>query len=306
MFTLSEDEVRARLDPARVVAAIEEAFRVRYPTVAIPPRTHLPMENGAFLIMACYDQAGQGLGMKLVTVHEKAVGATGRIQATYLLLDTQTGSPKATIAANWLTDLRTAATSAVATKFLAAEDVKTLGVFGTGRQAQAHLRILPLVRRFHRALVCGTDFNETRKLAACLSSETGLAVEAADARTCATEADVLCTCTNSQFPLFDGSLLRPGTHLNLVGAFRPQAREVDSMAVQRAKIVVDTYEGCLAEAGDLLIPMHEGALSRQHILADLHELCSGVQIRSGRDDITLFKSVGCALEDLVTAEMLVP
>lgn len=130
-------------------------------------------------------------------------------------------------------------------------------------------------------------------------------VEPVDAETCVRESDVVCTCTTSSTPLFDGCWLRPGAHLNLVGAFRPQDREVDDETVKRSHVVVDTFAGALAEAGDLLIPFNNGAITRAHILADLHEVAGGnKRPRTCREDITLFKSVGCALEDLVTAQLV--
>ena len=306
MFELSEDDVRRGLDPARLISAIEVAFRERYSAVAIPTRTHINMEDGVFLIMPCYDRAGHALGMKLVVVQANPVRAEDRIQATYLLLDPETGRPRLLLSAKYLTDLRTAATSAVATKFLAREDARVLGVLGSGRQARAHLKVVSLVRRFERVLVCGKDSGQTREFAKEVSAELRVPIDATDARTCAAESDVICTCTTSPTPLFDGSLLRPGTHLNLVGTFQPHAREVDSTTIQRARVVVDTYDGALAEAGDLLIPMRDGLIGRDHIASDLHELVSGKKAgRTRPTDITLFKSVGCAFEDLVAAEMLV-
>jgi alanine dehydrogenase len=264
------------------------------------------MADGVFLIMPCYDLVGHALGMKLVVVQANPVRAEDRIQATYLLLDPETGRPRLLLSAKYLTDLRTAATSAVATKFLAREDARVLGVFGTGRQARAHLKVMSLVRRFERVLVCGKDSGQTREFAKEISAKLRLAIDATDARTCAAEADVICACTTSPTPLFDGKLLRPGAHLNLVGTFQPHAREVDSATIQRARVVVDTYDGALAEAGDLLIPMRDGLIGRDHIVSDLHELVSGKKAgRTSPADITLFKSVGCALEDLVAAEMLV-
>ena len=305
MTALTEDDVRQRLDPARVITAIERAFRDRYPSTVMPNRTHLNLAGGVFLIMPCYDGAGHALGMKLVVVQDKPARPEDRIQATYMLLDPATGRPRLLLPANYLTDLRTAATSAVATKFLARDDAKTLGIFGTGRQARAHTKVLPLVRQFERVLVCGKDRGHGQAFAQNMSSEMNLPVEPADTRTCAAESDVICTCTTSQTPLFDGSLLRNGTHLNLVGAFQPHAREVDSTTIGRARVVVDTYDGALAEAGDLLIPMREGLISRALIAADLHELVSKKRpVRIHTTDITLFKSVGCALEDLVAAELL--
>lgn len=299
---LTEADVR-RLDPQRVIAAIESAFRDRYPSVIIPTRIHLNLGNGIFLIMPCYDRAGHALGMKLVTVQENPARPEDRIQATYLLLDPETARPTLTVPANYLTDLRTAATSAVATKFLARENAKTLGIFGTGRQALAHLQVVPLVRRFERVLVCGKNPAATEEFVA--RSASSLPLQPADATTCAAESDVLCTCTTSSEPLFDGRLLRPGTHLNLVGAFQPHTREVDGLTIQRARVVVDTYAAALAEAGDLLLPIQQGLITPDHLRADLHELTTGKKIgRTSPEDITLFKSVGCALEDLATAELL--
>jgi ornithine cyclodeaminase len=305
MQVLTEDEVRARLDPGRLIAAIETAFRERYPSVVVPPRTRVNLASGIFLAMPCYDQAGHALGIKLVVVQDRPVRPGERVQATYLLLDPATAQPRLMLAANYLTDLRTAATSAVATKLLAREDARVLGVFGTGRLARAHLQVLPLVRRFERALVCGKEAVSSRSFAQEMSAMTGIKVETAEPRTCA-ESDVVCTCTTSPEPVFDGTWLRPGTHLNLAGAFQPHTREVDSAAVQRSLVFVETYDGVLGEAGDLLIPISEGLIERGHVAGDLHELLAGKRPgRTSSDTITLFKSVGCALEDLVSAELLV-
>jgi ornithine cyclodeaminase/alanine dehydrogenase-like protein (mu-crystallin family) len=306
MRVLTEDDVRKRLDPDRVIAAIESAFRDRYLSTVIPVRPDLHMAGGIFQTMPCYDRARNALGMKLVVVQEKPQRSEDRIQATYMLLDPQTGRPLLVVPANYFTDMRTAATSAVATKFLAHETMKVLGVFGTGRQARAHIKVLPRVRRFEQVLVCGRDAGVSREFAQQMSAETDLAVAPADARTCAAESHVLCTCTSSQTPLFDGSLLRAGVHLNLVGTFQPHAREVDSATVQRARIFVESYEGAPTQAGDLFIPIQEGVIGHTHVAGDLHELISGKKRgRTRADAITIFKSIGCALEDLATAELLI-
>jgi ornithine cyclodeaminase len=135
-----------------------------------------------------------------------------------------------------------------------------------------------------------------------MKADHGIHIEPVAAEICASESDVICTCTTATEPLFDGRWTKPGAHLNLVGAFQPHTREVDDHTVRRARVVVDTYDGALAEAGDLLIPMKSGAIDGSHIVADLHEIVSGQKIgRTSRDDITLFKSVGCALEDLAVA-----
>jgi ornithine cyclodeaminase/alanine dehydrogenase-like protein (mu-crystallin family) len=249
--------------------------------------------------MPCYDSALNAAGVKLVSVSSKGV------QAVYELINPATGIPAARMEANYLTDLRTAATSAVATDLLARKDVKTLGIFGSGRQAAIHFAVLPRVRRFERFLVCGSGRSDLNTFCKTMKAEHGIQIEPVRAEICARESDVICTCTTAGEPLFDGRWLRPGTHLNLVGAFQPHTREVDHETVRRAHVVVDTYEGALAEAGDLLIPIKDGTINRDHIIADLHEIASGKNIgRASRDDITLFKSVGCALEDLVTARLV--
>jgi len=303
--TLTEDDVKARLDPARLLTAIEEAFRSRYPNALIPLRTQMRLAEGVFLLMPCYDRQDRALGMKLITVLDNPPTPEQKIQATYLVLAPNTGEPTASMSAAYLTDLRTAAASAVATKYLAREDVRVLGVFGTGRQARSHLRVLRLVRNFERFLVSGIDHGQSVEFAQQMARELGAPVEAVYSRACAAESDVLCTCTTSRTPLFDGPLLRPGTHLNCIGAFQPNTREVDSTTVLRSRVVVDTYEGAFAEAGDLLMPMNEGVITRAHILADLHELVARKKtVRRNAQEITMFKSVGVALEDLAAAELV--
>ena len=306
--TLTEQEVQSRLDPAEVIAAIEAAFRHRYLSVKMPTRTHVPLTHGTLLAMVCYDPQRQTLGTKFVTVKDHPEPGHPSVQATYLLLDVDTAVPYLTVAANYLTDLRTAATSAVATKYLARKDVQTLGIFGAGRLARTHAEVLPLVRRFQRILVCGRDAARTAEFVQQFSLQehaSKLAIQIADPRTCASESDVLCTCTSSATPLFDGHDLRPGTHLNLLGSFQPHKREADTTTIQRARLVVETYQAALTEPGDILIPMQQAAITRDHIAADLHELTSGKkQGRTNEEEITVFKSMGCALEDLVTAELL--
>jgi alanine dehydrogenase len=305
VHVLTEADVHRLLDPRSLIPAIEEAFRSRYPSTLMPTRTQMKVGDGVFLIMPCYDRIGHGLGMKMVKFNESPTVAEERVQATYILLEVESGCAKLVIPANYLTDARTAATSAVATKFLAREDAKVLGVFGTGREARAHLQILRHVRPFERALVTGRDPGRTREFAQQMEHELGMKVESVYSRTCAAESDVLCTCTTSKTPLFDGNMVRKGTHINAVGAFQPTTRELDDVCVRRSRIVVDTYDGALAEAGDLLIPLKSGVIRREHILSDLHELSAGRKtIRTSALEITLFKSVGNALGDLTAAELL--
>jgi alanine dehydrogenase len=300
MRLYSEEQIRNTVRVNEAIAAIHAAFSRGLATVHMPARTVLNMDGAVLLVMPCYDSALVAAGVKLVSVSAKA-----GVQAVYELLVPQTGMALARMEANYLTDVRTAATSAVATDLLACKDVETLGIFGSGRQAVAHFAALPRVRNFKRFLVCGSGRSDLAAFRDKMKSDLGLNLETTNAETLVRESDVICTCTTSPAPLFDGNWLRPGTHLNLVGAFQPETREVDDVTVKRARIVVDTYEGALQEAGDLLIPIKNGTIDRSHIAADLHEIASGKKpARRSAESITLFKSVGCALEDLVTAQLI--
>ncbi len=297
MLVLTDDQLRKLLQPDEVIHAIHSAFARGFSSLRMPVRTTLQLDSAVLLIMPCYDSALKVAGVKLVSVSEKA-----GVNAVYELFDPESGVAMARMEANYLTDMRTAATSAVATDLLAPKDVNTLGVFGSGRQAAAHFAVLPRVRGFKRFLVCGSGRSDLHPFCSKMKADHGIQVEPVTAEICARESDVICTCTTAIEPLFDGHWLKPGTHLNLVGAFQSHTREVDDETVRRARVVIDTYDGALAEAGDLLIPLRNGAIDRPHVIADLHEIASGQKTgRTSRDDITLFKSVGCAVEDLVTA-----
>ena len=302
MLILSDDQVRRLAEPERVIEAVRAAFARDYAaTLQMPVRTSLSIgDGGVLLVMPAHDSAIGVAGVKTVTVTK-----AGGVSANYELLDPVSGLPLARMQANYLTDLRTAATSAVATGLLARADAQTLGIFGSGRQAEAHVAIMPHVRNFQRFLVCGSGREDPSPFIASMRDRHGLLIESADARTCAAESGVICTCTTSSVPVFAGEWLRPGTHINAVGAFQPMTREVDDHTVARSRVIVDTYSGALAEAGDLLIPLRNKAISKSHIAADLHEVASGKKPgRLNREDITLFKSLGCALEDLVTANLI--
>jgi len=298
MLILSEQQVQELAVADEVIAALREAFARDFSsTLRMPIRSSMDLHGAVLLLMPAYDSRLGVAGVKTVTVSRAGVNAV------YELLNAESGEVLAVMEANHLTAVRTAAASALVTDLLARRDAETLGVFGTGRQAEAHFAVLPRVRRFKRFLVCGR--RGLPEFCRRMKQQNGVDVQAVDAATCARESDVLCTCTTAHEPLFDGALLKSGTHLNLVGGFQPDKREVDDETVRRSRVVVDTREGALAEAGELLIPMRSGAIAREHILADLHELASGKkQVRRSPEEVTLFKSVGCALEDLVTAHLI--
>jgi ornithine cyclodeaminase/alanine dehydrogenase-like protein (mu-crystallin family) len=307
MLILSEEQVRERLSIDEVVASLEKMFGREYgKTANIPLRTTMQAFGGSTcLVMPCSDSALPAAGLKVVTVRNGGSSNRDRVQADCFLLEPESLRVCAMLSANYLTEIRTAAVSAIATRALARDDGRTLGVFGTGRQALAHLLLLSRDEQFERLLVCGSKQSRSERFAELLAEHHGLNVEPVDAAVCARESDVICTCTTSGVPVFDGKLIREGTHLNLVGAFQPDTREVDDAVVKRSRIVVDSYEGALSEAGDLLIPLSRGIITKDRIVADLHQIVSHKVVgRTDPRDITLFKSVGFALEDLVVASLL--
>lgn len=298
---IGAEELRARLPMTAAVDALEEAFRTLDPGTG-PLRTHLETPGGSLLLMPAFED--DGVGVKLVTL-TPANPDRGLpfIQASYVLFDAETQSPEAILDGTALTALRTAAVSALATRHLARDDASHLVVFGAGVQARSHLEAMCAVRSVADLVVV----SRSRGAAEALVEEglgRGLRARLGERRDVAA-GDLICTCTTSEEPLFDGSLLRPGAHVNAVGSHRPETRELDTETVRRARLVVETRAVALAEAGDLLIPIAEGAIETGHVTADLAETVRGAEVRRTPEDVTVFKSVGMAFEDLVVARAVV-
>jgi ornithine cyclodeaminase len=314
MRLLSRRDLERLLTPASALEALEAAFRAAaVGRVAAPVR--LPVEVGAdgrllYMPAVLRTETGSGAaGAKVVGVFP---GNPSRglplIHAVYLLHDAETGRPAALLEAGWLTGLRTAAASALAATRLARPDASTLALLGAGVQAAFHLEAMLGVRPIRRVLIAGRSRARVEQLAVdARTRHPGLEVEvAASPDAAVAEADLVVAATTSRTPVLRGATLRPGAFVALVGAFTPDAREADTEAICRSRVYVDTYEGAMAEAGDLLIPIAEGALAREGIVGDLAALVAGsVPGRRSPDEITLFKSVGAAIEDLAVAMLAV-
>ena len=263
-----------------------------------PLRSRIEAGSGDLFLMPAVGE--QGTGVKLVTV---APANPGRglplIHALYALFAPETLEPLALFDGSALTAVRTAAVSGLATRYLSRPDPSTLVIFGAGVQAWAHLVAMHTERAIERTWVVSRTEDRARDLIA-RAAESGMAAELGEPEVVA-GADVICTCTTSDQPLFAGTLLETGVHVNAIGAYRPTDRELDTETMRRAKIVVETRQAALAEAGDLLIPIREGAITEADVVADLGEVVSGKQVRTGPEDITVFKSVGVAFEDLAVA-----
>jgi ornithine cyclodeaminase/alanine dehydrogenase-like protein (mu-crystallin family) len=297
MRLVGAEELRALIPMRAAIDALERAFSTEDPS-GTPPRSHVGTTAGTLLVMPAAGDAG--VGVKLVTITPaNPQDGLALIQAVYVLFDPKTQAPVAVIEGAALTALRTAAVSALATEWLARPDAGRLVIFGSGVQARAHVEAMCEVRPVGSVTVVSRNDTHAAIFADEIREE-GLHVRVgtpADVET----ADLICTCTTSETPLFDGRKLAPGVHINAVGAYQPETRELDTATVVRARVVVENRVAALLEAGDLLIPIAEGAIGPDHLVADLGELVGGAVVRASEEDVTVFKSVGLAFEDLVVA-----
>jgi len=308
MLILSRADLERLLEPAAVIAAVESAFSEaaagRAPAL---PRAILPIaKDGLFLGMISALPGKRALGAKLVSfVGSNRKRGLPTLHACYVLSDPETGAPLAFMEAGFLTAIRTGAASAVAAKYLARPDSRRLACFGAGVQAEFQLRCLKSILPIESVAVVGRDPARAESFAARMRGALGIPVAVtSDRRAAVRVAEVVTCATTSARPVFSGRDLRPGAHVDAVGAFRPATREVDTETVKRSRVVVDTYHGAWAEAGDLLIPIKAGAVSKRHVKAELAEVVA--RRKPGRtrpDEITLFKSVGWAPEDAASARL---
>jgi ornithine cyclodeaminase/alanine dehydrogenase-like protein (mu-crystallin family) len=240
----------------------------------------------------------QALGCRSLTSHSGHHSLTSG--GTLLLSDPHTGEALSIMDAAFLTTMRNGATSAVATYYLARQEVNEIAILGTGSQARTQLMGVCAVRNVNGALVLDPDVQARRSFADQMSKALSIPIEpVADVRAAIEMADIVITATRSREPLLHGEWLRAGAHINAVGAHSPDARELDTEALRRAKIVTDQASACLAEAGDLILPIQEGAITAEHIHADLGQIIAGLKPgRENEDEITLFKSVGLAAQDV--------
>lgn len=308
MRILGREVLEALLRPEDVIAAVEQAFREHAAgRVAALPRAVLPMErHGLFLTMVSALPRLGALGTKLVSVVDRnRARGLPTIHASYLLTDPATGAPLALLEAGFLTAIRTGATSALAARHLARPDSRVVACFGAGVQARFQLRCLRAVLPLTEARVVGRDPERAAAFGASMRAELGIRVTVStDRKAAVTGADVITCATTSARPVFSGRDLAPGCHVDAVGSFRPATRELDTITIRKARVVVDTREGAWEEAGDLLIPLRAGAITRRQVRAELADLVAGTgQGRTSPEEITVFKSVGYAPEDAVTARL---
>jgi ornithine cyclodeaminase len=308
---VTADDIARVLTDADLIVALAEAFRA---DIAVPVRHHhaipQPGREATLLLMPAWTQGEQAaerfVGCKLVTVFpDNARLDQPSVYGSYLLLSGETGEPLAVMDGRELTVRRTAAASALAASFLAREDAAHLVMVGAGALAphlvRAHIAVRPITRV--------TLWNRTRARAVATAfalNAQGIEVAIADElEPVVREADIVSCATLSPQPLIQGKWLRPGTHVDLVGGFTPKMREADDAAVRKASVYVDTRAGATREAGDIVVPLKKKVIGKDDLRGDLFDLCRGaVKGRRRAKEITLFKSVGTAIEDLAAAMLV--
>jgi len=299
MRVLDHDEVWERLPMSAAIGALEEAV-VSGQLGTTPPRQHVHVGDQELLLMPSFLDGGGGVKLVGIDPDNPARGLP-RLQGVFVLFDPPGLTPSAVLDARALTALRTAAVSGLATRYLARPDASRLVIFGSGPQAHAHLLAMHALFELSEVRVVSRTRAGAERLAARARDELGLAGEVAGPEAVA-DADLICTCTTSRAPVFDGALLPEGVHVNAVGAYRPDMQEVDAATVAGSAVVVESRDAALAESGDLIVAMRESGWDPAAIAADLVEVVrDGVAVRTDASQRTLFESVGMAFEDLAIA-----
>ena len=307
---LSSHDVQKALSMRECIELMKAAFtQVSMGQAAVPLRTQIPMlsNEGVTLFMPAYLAQSGDLGAKIVSVFpHNPERSFPTVHAVVIVIDSTTGVPVALMDGTYLTALRTGAASGAATDLLARKDARVVAIFGAGIQGRTQLEAVCTIRPITRALIFDINpeqvasyVDEMKRRGAPIPGDIRIAHSPDEA---VHQADVICTATTSTRPVFNGRKLRPGTHINAVGAYTPQMQEVDAEAVRRAKVVIDSRQASLAEAGDLIIPLKQGVITEEHIHAEIGEIVAGLKPgRESDDEITYFKSVGVAAQDVAAA-----
>ena len=313
MLILTADDLRKAVPMEQAMESVASAFaQLSAGQADVPLRPHVavPPEDGLLLVMPAYLAGSGALGVKLLTLfpHNAERHHLPTINALVLLFDTSNGLPLALMDGGWLTALRTGAASGVATRLLARQDARVLALFGAGAQALSQAWAVCVARPIERIWLVNRTRASAERLAEALRAFgapiPGDVRVAASAREALGDADVVCCATASPTPLFDDADLRSGTHINGTGAYLPTMQEVPAATVARARIVVDQRGAAWAEAGDLVMPREQGLIDEGHIAGELGEVVAGrIAGRSDAAQITFFKSVGNAVQDVAVAQL---
>jgi len=275
-------------------------------SMSFPPRlvAPLPGDVGNLLVMPGSSPVLDTFGAKMITIYpgNAAKGLPG-VQGFVSLFDRDTGAPVGLVDGLSITAIRTGAASGLATRWLAPESADSCGIFGTGTQARIHIDAMNAVRPLKKVLVWGRSFSKAQEFATKEGKRTGLDIEAVENPEEAAQCALLCTTTLSPTPVLKGDWVRSGTHVNLVGAYSLETREADTKLIVGAAVYVDMLEAASNEAGDVVIPIQEGAVSEDHVVGEIGQLINGeIGGRVDAAQITVYKSLGVVAQDLFAAQ----
>jgi ornithine cyclodeaminase/alanine dehydrogenase-like protein (mu-crystallin family) len=299
---ISAAELAALAPYNEIIEALRQGFR---DDIKTPVRHHHETAVvTTLLLMPAWSEKFTGLKTVTVKTDNPSLNVP-TVQGSYLLIDNATGTPVAMMDGTELTRRRTAAAGALASDYLSRKDASTLLLIGAGALGAHFARAHASVRPIKTVLIYNRTLEKSEALAAELSTDGFAARAVTDLKSAMAEADIISGITSSTHAIIKGAWLKPGTHIDLAGAFKPSMRETDAEAVGRSRVYVDTREGAEAEAGDLIQAKAEGQFEFDRVQGDLFELCRGTMFgRKTENEITLFKSCGTALEDLATAVMV--
>lgn len=310
MLFLSDSDIAKLLTMEETIDAVEQAFK-EYAKggVVMPPRSTImvPRYNGSISFMPSYLTGLDAQATKIISIYpdNRAKGLPTTV-AWLVVNDPRTGMVKAFMDATYLTAMRTGAITGVAAKYLALEDSSTVAIFGAGVQGRTQTWAACTVRDIDKVYVYDIYLDARQRFAEEMTKQLGIeVVPAASGKEACRDADIVLTATTSSKPVLSRKWLKDKVHVSAIGAFYPDWRELDTATVAESKLVIDDREGIMLEAGDILIPIEEGAIKEDHIYAELKELVSGEKRgRTPRDGVTVFKSVGIAIQDSSVANLV--
>lgn len=306
---LSSEDIRRALSMAEAINAMEEAFsQLSSSEATVPLRVgiDMPKTNGNALFMPVYLPIIDKVGVKVVSIFKDnpKIGLP-MIDALVMVMDAANGQPLAVMNGEVLTAMRTGAASGLATRLLSRENSQVVAIIGAGAQAYTQLEAVCSVRDIKHAFVMDIKTERAERFAEAMSEKLSLPVEVIKDENALKEADIICTATSSSNPVFSDKNLKPGVHVNGIGSYKLHMQEIPEETIIRAKIVVDSRSACLSEAGDLIQPIKNEKITEEHIHAELGEIVNGTKTgRTDEEEITIFKSVGNAVQDLAAANLV--
>ncbi|CAN5327177.1 ornithine cyclodeaminase [soil metagenome] len=309
MKQFSKEDIQKKIPMQQAISLMKEAFlQLSLRKAIVPVRTVIESQDksGRTLFMPSYSSAFGLFGLKMVSVFDNnAVSNLPVIQGKMMVMDGHYGSPLALLDAEYLTALRTGAASGLATDLLARKNVEVLAVFGTGPQAETQLQGVLAVRPIKEVIVFGKTSQKALTFCHRMKEQFDVNIVSSESFDELREADIICTATTSSQPLFELHQLKSGVHINGIGSYKPSMQEIPSDVIKKSLLIVDHRAAALSEPGDVIVPIQQGIITKDHIHAELGELISGsAKGRNSEDQITVFKSVGNAIQDLAIANYM--